>query len=929
MAKFNIFFEEALRVASLLPSHQDFLAHLPDAEFKGDLSPETLSEHLDKVLYYAKKLWEAHRLDGIINHLVLAAVRPYENKELLSTYLWELFVATIAFHDFGKVNPYFQLDKMENSLFKGRHPELVQPRHGHSALGAFLFLSYYLDKVSADAGLGNKEKEWLVAVVVILTNSIIEHHSPRLRKPDERVKKAIFGQPWEHWSIFREQYGFNKSELLEAIIQKQLLGHFYKALSKEDNFPLFALARLNFSLLTSADNLATSDYMKQGEVEDFGLIDAEMRQRILHHVRTTETYNATAFKSADDLNWQAGDYRERSPDNLNRLRGQMAVEALRSLRSVITEIPDQRLFYLEAPTGGGKTNLSMLAAAEILRLCPEVNKIFYVFPFTTLITQTHRSVAKTYGLEEHEIGLLHSKVGFREREKKDSEEPEAAYGKAWKNDLHLQFAQFPICLLTHIRFFGWLKSHQKNAIYPMHRLADSVVIIDELQSYPPMEWDKMMFFIEQYSRYFNIRFIVMSATLPRIDRLNISLRNRAPFADLLPDPRRFFQNDNFRRRVNFRFDLLKDHGNSNSKRTLELPELANFLIKQSEEYASNHEGRVFTMIEFIFKKSATAFKLELEKEERKPFFDTLFVLSGTILEPRRREIINFLKRNADKKLKVLLITTQVVEAGVDIDMDLGFKNISLIDSDEQLAGRINRNVKKDTCEVFLFKVNEPGMLYRRDLRFQITRDRISIDQHRHILENKDFESLYNEVLLAVDRMNILEGMDNFNTSYLPALRSLDYHKIDRDFQLIDADNISIFVPIELPILIEGQEKGEQERVFDEKELNFLVENRVCHPDAESINGGKVWSLYRRFLREQKDMEFFEKRISKKTLQGILAKFTFSIFWNDKIELQWMRFFDPDNSLPSYKRLRDDFWEVYDYEAGLMEEKLDAADGRIF
>lgn len=912
-----------MRVESLLANHRDFLAHLPEDEFEGEMPEEALSEHLDKVLWYAEQLCEVHQLDIVINRLVSAAIQPFKNQELLRAFLQELFVATIAFHDFGKVNPHFQMSRMKNKLFQGKHPELMKPPHGHSALGAFLFLSNYLEEIRARTTLDNDEAKWLAGVAIAMADSIIEHHSPRLGKPDERLKKAIFGQPWQKWDTFLEQYQFRKSGLLEALEDSQVLNVVYKSIAQGGNFPLFALSRLNFSLLTGADNLATSDYMKQGTVDDFGLIDEVMRKRVLHNVRTTETYNAAAFRIADDPNWQPGDYSERSPDNLNRLRSQMAVEVLRNIQQVVAETPEQRLFYLEAPTGGGKTNLSMLAAAEILRLCPEVNKIFYVFPFTTLITQTQRSIARTFGLEEHEIGLLHSKAGFREREQ------EAAYGSKWKNDLHLQFAHFPVCLLTHIRFFGFLKSQQKNAIYPMHRLADSIVIIDELQSYPPLEWDKMMYFIEQYSQYFNIRFILMSATLPRIDRLNISLQNRAAFVDLLPEPRRFFRNDNFRRRVNFKFDLLKDDSNSNTKRIMELPELTGFLIEQSEEYAANHGGRVFTMIEFIFKKSATAFKLELESEGREPFFDFVFVLSGTILEPRRREIINFLKRNADKKMKVLLITTQVVEAGVDIDMDLGFKNISLIDSDEQLAGRINRNVKKDSCQVFLFKANEPGMLYRRDLRFQISRDKINIEQHRQILENKDFEFLYNEVLLAVDRMNILEGMDNFNTSYLPALHSLDYGKVDRDFQLIDVDNISIFVPMELPVLIEGQKEDEIESIFDEKELEFLVENKVCEPDPQSIDGVKVWRLYRHFLREEKDMEFFGKRISKKILQGILAKFTFSIFWNEQKEIQLTRFFDLDNSLPSYKRFIDDFREFYSYEAGLMEEKLDAADSRIF
>lgn len=71
----------------------------------------------------------------------------------------------------------------------------------------------------------------------------------------------------------------------------------------------------------------------------------------------------------------------------------------------------------------------------------------------------------------------------------------------------------------------------------------------------------------------------------------------------------------------------------------------------------------------------------------------------------------------------MLITTQVVEAGVDIDMDLGFKNISLIDSDEQLAGRVNRNACKVGCEVYLFRLDNASVLYGKDKRYQMVRDK--------------------------------------------------------------------------------------------------------------------------------------------------------------------------------------------------------------
>ena len=929
MPSLKTYFERTLRVDQLLQNAPHYLAHLPGVAFTNSTACETLSEHADKVLEYAQTLCEVHRLDAVVDRLLLAATKPFHHQVLLQDCIKEAFVGTIAFHDFGKINPHFQWEKMKNIHFRGRHPELMQPKHAHSALGAYLYLSYFLEKFVEVKQFSAGEREWLVAVLILFADCIIEHHSPRIRRPDKRLKKAIFDQAWEQWTLFLQPYGFKDSQLLKALAAPDNLRYFYDSFTDEENFPLFALIRLNFSLLTGADNLATSDYMKQGEMKDFGLIDVELRTRLLQNIRRTEGYNAAAFANADDPHWQPPDATERSNDNLNGLRAQMAVEAIRQIRQITRSNPDQRLFYLEAPTGGGKTNLSMLTAAEILRLCPGVNKIFYVFPFTTLITQTHRSVAKIFGLAEHEVGLLHSKAGFRKREN-ENEDHEATYGREWKNDLHLQFAQFPVCLLTHVRFFNLLKSQQKQAIYPMHRLADSIVIIDELQSYPPTEWDKTLYFIEQYSQYFNIRFILMSATLPRIDRLNISQLNRTPFVDLLPDPRRYFLNDNFRKRVRFRFDLLVNSANPTEKRTVDLDELAAFVVKHSREYAADHGGRVFAMIEFIFKRSASEFKMIIKGDESwSSFFDYLLVLSGTILEPRRREIINFLKRNADRSIKVLLITTQVVEAGVDIDMDLGFKNISLIDSDEQLAGRINRNLKKETCDVFLFKTNEPGVLYRKDLRFQVTRDRISIDQHRKILEDKDFEQLYNEVLPKIDGINALQGIENFNSKYLPAVRQLDFQEIDLGFKLIDADNLSIFVPIELPIAVEGLIDGKTEALFDQTELDFLAKNEVHPNDLTHVSGYEVWGLYRNFLRAEREMDFFDKRIGKKILQGILAKFTFSIFRSTQIETRLLPFIDVEASLDSYLCMHADYHEIYDYETGLMEGKLDSAESRIF
>src|SRR5699024_10726268 len=125
----------------------------------------------------------------------------------------------------------------------------------------------------------------------------------------------------------------------------------------------------------------------------------------------------------------------------------------------------------------------------------------------------------------------------------------------------------------------------------------------------------------------------------------------------------YFNNPNFSQRVNFNFSL--------SDKRISLEALALKVKEASEGFAKEDQGNVkpqdsvYTVVEFIFKNATTLFEKEIQKINH-GFFDEIFVLSGTILSHRRRYIINYLKNQTNRSKKILLITTQVVEAGVDI-----------------------------------------------------------------------------------------------------------------------------------------------------------------------------------------------------------------------------------------------------------------------
>ncbi len=860
--------DENPKLENLLINANSYYAHVSKHK-----APETLSEHISLVQEKFVILCEVHLLDEVINNLILDLLADVEHTTDTLNFVKKLFVNTIVFHDYGKVNENFQAhpDKMNNPHFKGKEkPDSPLSTH-HSALGAYLYIVKHIQEIVSS--FPPTQQGYLIAYVLGFSYVIFKHHASLLQDKTDLVRKFCFSDneiPFLKQYI--ELYQFAVDEKISTTLfasnpnlkKANIEAQFEKLSKSTEKFSFYTLIRLAFSLLTASDYLASNEYMTDIRLEDFGILSQQRVEQIYQHITQSDFLDEVKQK----VNFNKKTYYElqnygelKNPkevigENLNILRKEMAFEVIRNVRTD----SDKNLFYIEAPTGGGKTNLSMLATIELLKANTNLNKVYYVFPFTTLITQTHKAIIETMGLKGDEVVQLHSKAGFQSKE----EYQDGMYGIQKLNYLDNLFVNYPFCLLSHIKFFDLLKTHEKENNYLLHRLANSVVVIDELQSYNPSHWDKVIYFIRNFAKFFNIKFILMSATLPKLDKLKVIQNEVQDFVYLLPNAKeKYFQNPNFAQRVTFRFDFLNEN-------EINLENLANIVLEKSEQYAQKDfgqakpKGSVYTIVEFIFKKSATEFYKTITQHNT--FFDEIFVLSGTILEHRRKYIIDFLKNPENRKKKILLITTQVVEAGVDIDMDLGFKNQSLIDSDEQLAGRINRNVNKKDCELYLFKVNEASVLYSKDKRYQATKQ--IKQEYADILNNKDFDRLYQIVLKDIDKWNEIPMAIGFQ-DYLSNITNLNFQDTNKKFQLIEQKNISVFVPLPIPA-----------DTFSNSELKFL-EIANIYPNSEGkIEGSQVFDLYIQLI-ENRNPDFITQKVSLKTLQGVLSKFVFSIFDDSK------------------------------------------------
>ncbi|MCX0404953.1 CRISPR-associated helicase Cas3' [Clostridium perfringens] len=556
-------------------------------------------------------------------------------------------------------------------------------------------------------------------------------------------------------------------------------------------------------------------------------------------------------------------------ENINVLRNEMFLDAERELLKNI----DKNIFYLEAPTGSGKSNVANNLAFKIIENDPTKNKIFYVYPFNTLIEQNLFTLEKIYEDNKEvleEIAVINSLFPIKEVKGTDYEKEkyfeDLEYSDYSKALLNRQFLNYPMISTTHVSLFSYMFGTMKENIFAFHQLANSVIVLDEIQSYKNQIWREIIEFLNGFSKILNIKIIIMSATLPDLEGLLIKddiensyeksgdlnekyKGNLAIYEDekalnhrnsvrLIKDRDKYFKNEKFKNRVRVDYSLMD----------LEKDEIFDALIEKIKAYDGKKR-----IVEFISKNSAYKFFEELKiREESEEGFGEIRLLTGDDNSIDREKIINEIKGNKDKKGldNVTLVATQVIEAGVDIDMDIGFKDSSILDSEEQFLGRVNRSCLKEDSKVYFFNLDNAISIYKGDVR-KNTSLTIENKDIRNILIEKDFDyynQLVNEPLLD----NTSSYNDN-NTElfFNEPVRNLDFKNVEEKMKLIDDDrnDIQVFLAYEIEI------ENKNTRIIDK------------------IDGEEVWKEYRNLLLNN-EMNYAEKMVK---LSKVKAKMNYFIY----------------------------------------------------
>lgn len=747
-----------------LIGERNYLAHRDGH----DEAKENLKQHMIFTLKYFDEYSSAKGLQSKIKNILRTC--ELDDSEVEQGY--SLFVNAVYLHDIGKINPGFQYKAMKNDAFKKSSYDSSE----HSIFSAFI---YIYEHIKLFPRLGRRLTYALYSFAYVISC----HHG-------KLISLDGFNDKLQYCSIEK----FYEGELEDWFEELDFIAFDGERVKQNIGNPeaFFILNRLLYACITSCDFSATGQYMNGNSYSMTLITDI---QNFSEKYYANELYRGIKAYTKKDF---------AAVNEINDLRTEMFLEAEEGLLKNI----NSNIFYLEAPTGSGKTNCSINLALKIMENDSSINNLFYIFPFNTLVEQTAETLTKYFSNTDAVVVNSITPIIDSAEDKDELDYEELLMNRINNN--------YPIVVTTHINFFNMLFGIDREQCFPLIKLCNSVVIIDEIQSYKNYIWPEIISFLSSYANLLNIKIIIMSATLPRVDE---SFGFEGGFCTLLADSGKYYSHPIFKDRVAIDTSLMKYDD-------IQFEHILNKVLEYKEDKK--------VLVEFVSKKGARDF-YNLCIYKCPELKENIFELSGDDCSLTRKEVIKRTKENKP----MILIATQVIEAGVDIDMDVGFKEISLPDSEEQFLGRINRSCRKRGCKAYFFKKSKVESIYKKDVRANHT---IQNEKVMHNLVNKDFGAIYR---LVLDDLRVSRSKKNADNFYIikDTCRMLKFKELKKQMELIEP-SIQVFIC-----------------------YKYKVENI-------EIDGSEIWNQYLELVHSKES--YARKKVGLSAIRASMTPFIFNI-----------------------------------------------------
>lgn len=451
----------------------------------------------------------------------------------------------------------------------------------------------------------------------------------------------------------------------------------------------------------------------------------------------------------------AGWLNNRETDTVNGRRSEILRYCLEKGKS------PKGLFRLTVPTGGGKT-IASLAFALRHAMENQMDRVIYVISYTSIIEQNAKVFRDILG--DANVLEDYCNVDYAGEEKNPEElRTMQLASENWDK---------PVVVTTNVQFFESLFANKSSKCRKLHNIANSVIIFDEAQMLPNDYLKPCVAMIEELKNNYEASVVLCTATQPA---LRSFFQGESSATELCP-------------RMQEQFAFFKRTVFENLGAVTE-----DSLIKRLQE-----EQQALCIVNT--KKRAQSIYKELKGEG-------VYHLSTSMYPAHRKRVLDEIREKLRNNERCILISTSLVEAGVDLDFYSVYREISGVDSMIQAAGRCNREGHREAekSKVFIFRFEGEEVVLGQ--RQQIDAAKSLIADGRDLSDmgtiTKYFEMLYHIKGDSLDKKKILDEFTNKKMKY-------NFAKVGREFKLIEQNIKTIFVNREETadeILQELQRKG--------------------------------------------------------------------------------------------------------------------------
>lgn len=490
--------------------------------------------------------------------------------------------------------------------------------------------------------------------------------------------------------------------------------------------------RMLFSSLVDADFLDTETFMNGGQ--------AKTRQNEISLADLKPSFDAHMSRLGSGA----------ESTQVNQLRAEILQQ------SRLAAAKPSGIYTLTVPTGGGKTLASLAFALDHAQYQMK-RRIIYAIPYTSIIEQTaevFRNVFKDY---DHAVLEHHSNMEA-DRETKE---------KSWSR-LATENWNAPVIVTTTVQLFESLFAARTSRCRKLHNLANSIIVIDECQLLPVPVLDPIRHVIQLLTEHYGVTFLLSTATPTGLSE------QKSPFGqkllrglqatEVIRQPETYFQ-----QLARVQFELPVDlHQKSG--------------WEQIAAQAALHES---VLIIVNFRKDAAALYNLMPEGS--------FHLSALMCAQHRSEVIAKIKERLKQGLPTRVVSTQLVEAGVDFDFPVVYRALAGLDSIVQAAGRCNREGKLELGKTIVFIPPEAPPKGSIRAGAEITSSMIQSGLTSDIIAlPENLERYFNHVFAkgncdAHGVLNLLQREAEAG--------QIQFRTAARKFQMIEEqDSVSVYVP---------------------------------------------------------------------------------------------------------------------------------------